>query len=145
MSTINPCLKFNGNTDKAFSFYKSVFGGEFSALMYVKDMPEAHTLPPNEQNKIIHIALPIKKDQVLMAYDALPSTGRKLMEGNNFHLVLNPESEAEADQLFKKLSSGGKVTMPLKKTFWNAYFGMLEDKFGIQWMINYAYDKKRSV
>ncbi len=143
MATINPCLKFNGNTEKAFNFYKSVFGGEFSALMYVKDMPDSDKLPAHEQNKIIHIALPIKKGNVLMGYDALASTGRRLMEGNNFHIVLNPESEAEATKLFNELSAGGTVTMPLKKTFWNAYFGMFEDKFGIQWMVNYAYDKKK--
>jgi PhnB protein len=78
-----------------------------------------------------------------MATDALESMGQKLVPGNNFYLSLDPESEEEATRLFHDLSDGGVVTVPLEKAFWGAYFGMVTDQFGIQWMVNYDYDKQR--
>ncbi len=142
MVTINPYLNFPGNTEEAFNFYKSVFGGEFYITRF-KDTPEADKIPANEKDKIMHIALPIGKGNVLMATDALESMGQKLTPGNNFYLTIQPESKEEAEKLFNGLSAGGKVTMPLQDAFWGAYFGMLKDKFGIQWMVNYDYKQQK--
>lgn len=139
MVTINPYLNFKGNTEEAFNFYKSVFGGEFLTLMRFKDTPEADRVPDNEKDMVMHVALPIGKGNVLMATDALDSMGHTLTAGNNISLSVSTESEEEADKIFKGLSAGGKVTMPMGKQFWGSYFGMLNDKFGIQWMVSYDY------
>ena len=141
MATINPYLNFPGTTEEAFNFYKSVFGGEFTVLQRFKDTPQADQVPANEQDKIMHVSLPIGSGNVLMASDNLESMGRPQTAGNNFSISVNADSEAEADKLFNGLAAGGKVTMPLQKTFWGAYFGMLTDKFGIQWMVNYDFNQ----
>ncbi len=138
VQNINPILNFNGNAEEAFNFYKSAFGGEFATLMRWKDNPSCGDLPKVDQNRIMHIALPIGKNNVLMASDT-PASINTLTFGNNFHICVDPGSETEADRLFKHLSAGGKITLPMQKMFWNAYSGMFTDKFGIQWMINYSY------
>jgi PhnB protein len=145
MATINPYLNFKGNTEEAFNFYKSVFGGEFITLLRWKDMPEADKISVGEQEKIMHVALPIGQGNVLMGADCLESMGHTLTVGNNFFVSISTESEYEADRLFKGLSAGGQATMPLQKTFWGAYFGMLIDKFGIQWMVSYDYNQLRTI
>ena len=137
MAIINPYLNFMGNTEEAFNFYKSVFGGEFAMLMRFKDTPEADKLPANEQDKIMHVALPIGKGNVLMATDALESMGHKLTEGNNYSISIHTETKEEADQLFNGLSAGGNVEVPLAQAFWGDYFGMCQDKFKINWMMSY--------
>ena len=142
MTTINPYLNFNGNTEEAFNFYKSVFGGEFSMIQRFKDTPEAERTPAGDQNKIMHIALPVGKGMMLMATDALESHGHVVKQGTNFHLSVSTESEEETRKIFNALSAGGKVTVALEKMFWGAYFGMCTDKFGIQWMVNYDANKK---
>ena len=141
MQTINPYLNFNGNTEEAFNFYKSVFGGDFVMLQRFKDIPEAGRIPAGDKEKIMHVALPIGKGNVLMATDALESMGHTLHSGNNFSISISTESKEEADTLYGKLSAGGKVEMPLGDTFWGAYFGMFSDKFGIQWMISYDHNR----
>ncbi len=148
MTTINPYLNFNGNTEEAFNFYKSVFGGEFATVMRFGDIPqsegnEAMKVADNERDKIMHIALPIGNGDVLMATDALESMGQKLTEGNNFSISVSTENREEADKLFDGLSAGGKVTMPLADAFWGDYFGMLTDKFGIQWMVSYDCNRNK--
>jgi len=142
MATISPYLNFPGNTEEAFNFYRSVFGGEFTNVQRFRNMQGAGPIPEADADKIMHISLPISKETVLMATDALESLGQKLTIGDNFSICLNTESEAEADKLYHALSEGGKIQMALEKTFWGAYFGMLTDKFGIQWMVNYDYKKK---
>jgi PhnB protein len=137
MATINPYLNFPGTTEEAFTFYKQVFGTDFITLQRFKDTPESDKLPVDEQEKIMHAALPLGKGTILMATDALQSMGQNLTQGTNFHLSIGTESREEADRLFAGLSSGGQITMPLDKMFWGDYFGMLTDKFGIQWMISY--------
>ncbi|MGV8085481.1 MAG: VOC family protein [Candidatus Bilamarchaeum sp.] len=141
MIGINPYLNFSNNCEEVFNFYKSVFGGEFSSKMKFKDVPSEYQMSPSESEKIMHIALPIGKNSVLMGSDVPEKMGHPVT-GSNFNLSISVESEKEADRLFKGLSAGGKVTMPLSKTFWGSYFGMFEDKFGISWMINYDYPKK---
>jgi len=147
MATINPYLNFNGNTEEAFNFYKSVFGGEFQAIMRFGDVPSSEgcdgmPVAENELDKIMHIALPIGNSNILMASDALESMKQKLTEGNNFSISINTDSKEEADKLFNGLAEGGKVEMPLADAFWGAYFGMFEDKFGIRWLVNYDYNSK---
>lgn len=137
MKSINPYLNFNGNTEEAMNFYKSIFGGELSEIYRYKDTPESEKISPADRERIMHVALPIGKDTMLMATDALESMGQKLIVGNNFYLIIEVDSKEEADSLFGKLSAGGKIEMPMEDTFWKAYFGMIEDKFGIHWMINY--------
>jgi PhnB protein len=141
MATLNPYLNFPGNTEEAFNFYKSVFGGDFVMIQRFKDTPEAGKMPAEHLNKIMHIALPIGSNNILMATDAVDGFGEKFKEGNNIHLSLSTDSTAEADRIYKGLSAGGHAIMPMSKTFWGAYFGMLKDKFGIQWMI--SFDEKQ--
>lgn len=141
MATINPYLNFPGNAEEAFTFYKSVFGGELMIVRY-SDTPEASgNLSEEDKHKLMHVSLPIGKGNVLMATDVTASSKRPEVEpGNNFYLSIAADSEAEADTLFNALAKGGNVTMPIGKAFWNAYFGMLTDQFGVKWMVNYDYN-----
>ena len=139
MPKLNAYLNFAGNAEVAFAFYRSVFGGEFTALVRFKDMPmEGFTLPKADENKIMHIGLPVGKDDVLMASDTLESLGQKLAKGNNIYLSFNPDSKEEADRIFRALAAGGTIGMPIANQPWGDYYGHLTDKFGIQWMVNYS-------
>ncbi len=139
MKSINPYLNFAGNTEEAFNFYKKVFGGEFPGGIYrFKDTPEAEKLNDTDKEKVMHVALPMGTSNMIMATDALESMGQKLTNGNNFYISIDAENKEEADKLFKGLSDGAKIEMEMQDAFWGAYFGMLTDKFGVQWMINYA-------
>lgn len=142
MKAINTYLNFPGNTEEAFNFYKSVFGGEFSTIMRFKDMPGANNIPAAEANKIMHISLPLGKGYVLMGSDSLEDYGKKLIMGNNSYICISPESEEEINKLFKALSDGGEVEMPLEKTFWGSYFASFKDKFGVYWMLDYQLPKQ---
>ncbi|MGM9475560.1 VOC family protein [Pedobacter sp. GSP4] len=140
MASINPYLTFNGNCEAAFTFYKSVFGGEFPYIGKFKDMPPAEGSAPlsaEDGEKIMHVSLPISKETILMGSDTAEAFGPAVTEGNNFAISINTDSTEEADRLFNGLSAGGKVTMPMNKTFWGAYFGMFTDQFGINWMVNF--------
>ncbi|HYF68401.1 MAG TPA: VOC family protein [Ohtaekwangia sp.] len=137
MATVNPYLNFKGNAEEAFNFYKSVFGGEFFAVQRFKDTPEAEKLSASDGEKLMHIALPIGHGNILMATDVLESMGRQFIPGNNYYLSLSADSKVEADKLFKALSDGGEVSIPISDMFWGAYFGMLTDKFGVQWMVGF--------
>jgi PhnB protein len=140
MAVINPYLNFNGNTEEAFNFYKSVFGGDFFMLMRMGDVnnvPGFDNLAEADKNKIMHISLPIGKNDVLMGTDIVESLGQPQVGGNNFSIAIGSDSKEEADRLFNGLSNGGKITMPMADTFWGAYYGMFTDKFGIQWMVSY--------
>jgi PhnB protein len=146
MATINPYLNFNGNTEEAFNFYKSVFGGEFTAFQRFKDIPDipgGKEVSESDKEKIMHVALPIGQDNVLMATDVLESMGQSLTVGNNFYISINAESKEEADKLFNGLSEDGQIEMPLADAFWGAYFGMFTDKFGIKWMVNHDYNQPK--
>ncbi len=136
MATINPYLNFKGNTEEAFNFYKSVFGGDFSSLVRFKDMPAAGSVPSQDSDKLMHVALPISKGNVLMGTDVLESKGQTLTPGDNFSLSISAENKAEADKLFN-ISAGGNVEVPMSDAPWGSYFGMTKDKFGIRWMVNF--------
>ena len=141
MAILNPYLNFAGNTEEAFNFYKSVFGGEFTMIQRFKDTPEKDKISPADQQKIMHVGLPIGKGNVLMATDALESMGHPVKMGNNINLSLETQNKEESDKIFNALSVGGKIEMPLQNTFWGAYFGSVIDKFGIHWLVNYTLPK----
>ena len=107
------------------------------------DLPADKQIPESDKGKIMHVALPIGDNSVLMGTDILESRGDKFETGSNFSISIGAESREEADRLFNGLSEGGKVEMPLQNTFWGGYFGMFEDKFGIQWMINYDQNQQQ--
>jgi PhnB protein len=135
MATINPYLNFNGNCEEAFNFYKAVFGGEFQNIQRFKEAPSEGHLLENEGEWLIHVALPIGTDTILMGSDS-PSAMGKVTTGNNFHISIQTESDGETDKVFNGLAADGQVTMPLHQAFWGTRFGMLVDRFGIQWMVN---------
>lgn len=144
MTKLNPYLNFGGNTEEAFNFYKSVFGGEFTSVVRFKDMPVAGVqIPKKDENRIMHIGLPIGQDNVLMGTDTLESLGQRLVQGNNIHISVHPESKDKADKIFTALSTGGKIEMPIANQVWGDYYGSLADKFGVHWMVNYTYPKER--
>lgn len=141
---INPYLNFNGNTEEVFNFYKAVFGGDFPFLMrFNQAPPEANDqegcmdqgIPEEEGNGIMHIALPIGKS-MLMGTD-VPSTMPQVTAGTNISLCVSVDSRADADRIFAALGAGGTVQMPMADMFWGDYYGMLTDKYQIQWMISY--------
>jgi PhnB protein len=145
MAKLNVYLNFAGNAEEAMKFYKSIFGGEFRTIMRLKEMPmPGMTLSKADENKIMHIALPIGKDDVLMASDVLESHGQKLIVGNNIAISIFPESKEEADRMFKALSAGGTVEMPIANQPWGDYYGDVKDKFGVRWMIDYTYPKAKA-
>ena len=142
MINTNPYFNFQGNTEEAMNFYKSVFGGEFTIFQRFRDMPGCEKMPADEQDKMMHISLTTPNGQLFMATDALESMEQRVVFGNNYHIIIHAENEPETDKLFNGLSLGGKVDMPVNKTFWGAYCGMCRDRFGVQWMVNYTYPKK---
>lgn len=136
MASLNTYLNFDGNCGEVFDFYKSVFGGDFLARAKFGEMPGAESMPANEKDKIMHVNLPVGKHSHLMGSD-WPSHLGKMVRGNAASVSLHPESRAEADRLFKGLSAGGQVTMPMGDAPWGSYFGMFTDRFGVQWMVNF--------
>ena len=144
MTKLNAYLNFAGNTEEAFNFYRSIFGGEFRTVTRFKDMPmPGAAIAKKDENKIMHIALPVGKDDVLMASDALESHGQRLVMGNNVSISIFPDSKEEADRLFKALSAGGTIQMPIANQPWGDYYGGLKDKFGVLWMVDYSYPKTK--
>ncbi len=133
-------LNFMGNTEEAFTYYKSVFGTEFTGVFQrmgeVPPAPDMPALPDAEKNMIMHVELPILGGLVLMGTDALESMGRAVTFGNNISINLEPDTRAETDRLFAALSQGGALGMPLTEMFWGGYFGSCTDRFGVQWMFN---------
>ena len=140
MTKLNCYLNFQDNAEQAFNFYKSVFGGEFTTAMRFKEVaefPGKEKLSEADLNKMMHISLPVG-DNMLMATDMLESMGQKLKTGNDVTLSLHPDNRKEADRLYNELSAGGKPHMPMADMFWGDYWGMLTDKFGVNWMVNYS-------
>ena len=139
MAQINPYIMFNGNTEEAFNFYKSVFGGEFAMVIRFKDLPNDpnNKWTESEANKIMHIALPIGKSDVLMANDVPISMGQVNENENRSKISISAESKEEADKLFNGLSAGGQIEVPIGDSPWGSYFGMFRDKYGIEWMVDF--------
>lgn len=137
MPTINPYLNFAGTCEEAFKFYRSVFGGEFPMVMRFKDTPAEVGAPAEHGEKIMHIALPIGKGNMLMGSDYVPGFGPPVQVGNNYGVAVSGDSEDEARRIFEGLSAGGNALCPFDKAFWGSLFGMAIDKFGIPWMVTY--------
>jgi len=141
MSSVSIYLNFQGNTEEAFNFYKSIFKTEFEGpVARMKDVPPMPGMPPlpdNEKNAVMHVSLPIMGGVKLQGTDMLESMGHKLKIGNNTTICLEPDSKEETDRLFNALSAGGSDIMPLQDMFWGAYWGTCLDKFGIRWMFNF--------
>ena len=138
MALINPHINFNGNAEEAFTFYRSVFGGEFTKIIRFKDLA-SHEFPvaKKEENKIMHIALPIGKT-MLMANDVPEIMGRTNENENRSKIVITAESKEEADKLFNGLSVGGQIEGPIGDGPWGTYFGCFRDKYGIEWIVEFA-------
>ena len=140
MSRVSTYLNFGRNTERAFEFYRSVFGGEFTGPIHRfgqnPTMPGQPPMAEDDKNLVMHVELPILGGHVLMGTDAPESMGFTLTRGNNVYLNLEPDTRAETDKLFKALSVNAKVEQPLGEMFWGGYFGSLIDQFGVQWMFN---------
>ena len=142
MATINPHINFNGNAEEAFTFYKSIFGGEFKKIIRFKDIASAEfPVAEKEAHKIMHIALPIGKN-ILIANDVPESMGRTNENENRSKISISAESREEADKLFNGLSEGGNIEMPIADGPFGSYFGMFADKYGIQWMVDFTQNIK---
>ncbi|RKR84461.1 PhnB protein [Mucilaginibacter gracilis] len=138
MRTINPWINFNGNAEEAFTFYKSVFGGEFTKIIRFGDLAsDEFQIPENEANKIMHIALPLGKHNVLIANDVPEFMGRVNEAENRSKILINAESREEADQIFNGLSAGGDIEGPIGDSPWATYAGMFRDKYGIEWIVEF--------
>jgi PhnB protein len=137
MALINPHINFNGNAEEAFNFYKSVFGGEFAKIVRFKEISSAtYPVPEYEENKIMHIALPIGKN-MLMANDVPESMGQVSENENRSKISITAESREEANKLFGALSAGGNIEIPIDDSASGFCFGMFRDKYGIEWMVNF--------
>lgn len=138
MALINPHINFNGNAEEAFNFYRSVFGGEFGKIIRFKDIASAEfPVAEHEAHKIMHIELPIGPN-MLMANDVPEIMGRTNENENRSKIFISAESKEEADKLFNGLSAGGNVEMPIGDAPWGSYFAMFRDKYGIEWMVEFA-------
>jgi PhnB protein len=138
MALINPHINFNGNAEEAFTFYKSVFGGEFAKIIRFKDRASTEfSVAEKEENKIMHIVLPIGKSSMLMANDVPEIMGKTNENENRSKIVISAESKEEADKLFNGLSAGGKIEIPITGSPGGSYFGMFRDKYGIEWMVDF--------
>lgn len=138
MTTINIYLTFNGNCAEAFTFYKSIFGGEFSYISQFKDIPatENYVIAAEDANRIMHVSLPISKETILMGSDTSTQMQNDFVVGTNFSISVSVENKDEAQRIFDALAENGFIIMPLSKTFWSPCFGMCKDKFGINWMVS---------
>ena len=142
MATINPWINFNGNAEEAFTFYKSVFGGEFVKVVRFKDIASTEfKVAEKEENKIMHIALPIGTGTMLIANDVPEILGQVNEHENRSKILVSTESKEEADRLFTGLSAGGEVEGPMGDGPWGSYAGMFRDKYGIEWIIEFSPDK----
>lgn len=138
MATINPYINFNGNAEEAFTFYRSVFGGEFSHITRFKDIASAEfPVPEKEANKIMRIVLPIGNN-VLIANDVPEMMGPVNENENRSKIAVTVESKEEAERIFNGLSAGGSVEMPMGDSPWGTSFAMFRDKYGIEWTVEFT-------
>lgn len=139
MTTINPWINFNGNAEEAFTFYKSVFGGEFTKIVRFKDLASAEfPVAEKEEHKIMYIALPIGAGNVLIGNDVPEFMGRVNEQENRSKISVRTESREEADRVFNGLSAGGNIEGPMGDSPWGTYAGMFRDRYGIEWIIEFS-------
>lgn len=140
MPKINVYLNFEGNCEEAFRFYQSIFGGEFTRILRYSQMPEFEGMPlitEDVSNRIMHMVLPISDETQLMGCDTVGEWSPRLLTGNNFSVWVSADTKESAERIFNMLGKEGHFTMPMIEQFWGDYFGMVTDKFGINWMINF--------
>lgn len=138
MTTMNLWINFNGSAEEAFTFYKSVFGGEFTKIVRFKDIASAEFQPAEKDaNKLMYIALPIGTSSVLIANDVPEFMGKVNENENRTKISINTESKEEAERIFNGLSVGGAIEMPFGDSPWGSYAGMFRDKYGIEWIIEF--------
>lgn len=141
LGVVNPYLSFNGTCEAAFNFYKSVFDGEIGEMHRYKDIP-GQEIPESEKEKIMHISLPLSEHVCLMGADTSEAFGQKTTFGDNITITLCTVSEEQTCKIYAALSEGGKITMPLEKTFWAELYATFTDKFGVCWALNFIKDKQ---
>ena len=132
---VQPYLFFDGRCEEALDFYKKTLGAKVEMMMRFKENPDKDKNPncmPSDDNKIMHAAFKVG-DTMVMGSDGMAAGGKPEFKG--FSLTVSAKDDAEAEKTFAALSDGGKVEMPLTKTFFSSKFGMLHDKFGIGWMV----------
>ncbi|SHM78679.1 PhnB protein [Chitinophaga jiangningensis] len=138
MASVNPYLNFNGHCEQAFLQYQSVFGTKIEFMSRFSEMPPEHPCDPEEKEKIMHVMLPIGNGTVLMGSDVPKAYQKPETASASFAVAVAPQSAEEADRIFNGLAEGGNITMPIGKTFWAEKFGMCVDRWGVNWMVNYA-------
>jgi PhnB protein len=142
MSRVSTYIAFNGRTEEAFNFYRSVFGGDFigpiNRFADVPCQPGQPAISEAHKNLVMHMELPILAGHVLMGTDGPAVMGFKMPDRSNVHINLEPDTRAEVDALFAALSQGGEVETTPREMFWGGYFGSLTDKVNIQWLLNCA-------
>ena len=138
MNQLVPYITYNSNAEEAMNFYKSIFGGEIIELSRFEDAPPMDGVEFTDDQKklVMHATYKVNESIVIMVSDTHPAFGG-YEPGNNITLSVGTESKAETTKYFNGVAEGGKITMPLEETFWNAYFGMATDKFGVNWMFNF--------
>ena len=138
MKAINPWINFNGNAEEAFTFYKSVFGGEFTKIIRFKDLATAEfPIADNDADKLMYIALPIGPNNVLIANDVPEFMGRVSESENRSKIAVSAESREKADNIFNGLSAGGDIEGQIGDSPWGTYAGMFRDKYGIEWIVEF--------
>ena len=139
MAKINPHIHFNGNTEEAFEFYRSVFGGVFKRIVRYKELPGMENVfSEKESNKIMHIALAIGGSSIITGSDVPDILGKVSENENRSKITVSPESKEEADSIFAGLSVGGEIEFAIADSPWGSYFGALRDQYGIEWMIEFT-------
>jgi PhnB protein len=131
-----PYLAFDGTCEEAFEFYRAVFGGEFSGINRYSEMPPDAGVPPEDADKIMHMALPLGDGFELMGSDRPPGQGQTTF-GDSVSIMLSPSSSEEGRRIFEALAAGGQVPMPYERQFWGDDYGQLTDRFGINWQVNH--------
>ena len=135
---IHPYLNFDGKSEQAFRFYEKALGGKLTEIHRFGTMPgSGMELTKEQQNRVMHVGLALPDGQMIMASDTIEGMSPPRKEGNSYSISLHPDSREEADRIFKALSDGGKVEMPMADQFWGDYYGAMTDRFGVNWMINY--------
>lgn len=137
MTAINPYINFNGNAEEAFTFYKSIFGGDFETVVRFKDLQSSEfPVADKDADKIMRITLPIGEN-IIIANDIPEVLGRVNENENRSKIAVSTETRAEADGIFTGLADGGAIEMPMNDSPWGTYFGMLRDKYGIEWTVEF--------
>jgi PhnB protein len=131
-------LRFKGNCEEAFNFYKSVFGGELVMLQRYKEIRDkGYKVLKKDENKLTFVALHIGRDSMLMGDDIVEASGQEYKQGSNYCIQVSADSREEADRIYYALSDGGTISMHIGVAFWGEYTSYFADKFGVWWSVSY--------